>query len=122
MLTAQQQKFIDAYVLTLNGTQSAIEAGYATSSAHVSATRLLKLDKIQSAISVLTAKAKNKHIATVAEVQEFWTATFNDSKQTMANRLIASDKLARAHGLFLDRMEVTEKVIEVALPEIPDES
>lgn len=50
-LTAQQQLFVDEYIIDLNGTQAAIRAGYAESSARVTASRLLTIDNIQDAIA-----------------------------------------------------------------------
>lgn len=50
-LSPQQIAFIDAYFrLKFNGTQSAIEAGYAESSAAVQASRLLRNDKVRAEI------------------------------------------------------------------------
>lgn len=50
-LTAQQQLFVDEYIIDLNGTQAAIRAGYAESSARATASRLLTIDNIQDAIA-----------------------------------------------------------------------
>lgn len=50
-LTAQQQLFVEEYIIDLNGTQAAIRAGYAESSARATASRLLTIDNIQNAIA-----------------------------------------------------------------------
>jgi hypothetical protein len=57
-LTPQQWAFCEAYVANGgNGTQAAITAGYGASSAHVRASKLLRLDKIQSSVeSAVTAR------------------------------------------------------------------
>ena len=49
-LTDKQQKFIQEYVIDLNGTQAAIRAGYSLKSAKVQAYKNLRLPYIRSAI------------------------------------------------------------------------
>jgi phage terminase small subunit len=49
-LTKQQELFVIQYMVDFNATQAAISANYAKGSAHVSANRLLKMDKVQAAI------------------------------------------------------------------------
>ena len=50
--TARQQRFVDEYIIDLNGTQAAIRAGYAKGSASVQGTRLLRNDSVQYAIAL----------------------------------------------------------------------
>lgn len=52
-LTPQQRAFVEHYANTGHGTNSAIAAGYAETSAHVAASRLLKRDKIRAALKEL---------------------------------------------------------------------
>jgi phage terminase small subunit len=54
-LTRRQQKFIDEYLVDLNGTQAAIRAGYAETSAGAEASRLLKNVNIALAIDIAMA-------------------------------------------------------------------
>jgi phage terminase small subunit len=54
--TPKQLRFIDEYLVDLNGKQAAIRAGYAPGSAEVSASKLLRLAKVQQAIGALRAK------------------------------------------------------------------
>jgi phage terminase small subunit len=53
-----------------NGTQAAIDAGYAKKSAHSQASDLLKDPKVQEAIEAIKTKAANKAVITVARVVE----------------------------------------------------
>lgn len=54
----QQATFAELYVAyNFNGTKAAIDAGYATSGAHVQATRLLKNAKVKAYIDHLSAEA-----------------------------------------------------------------
>lgn len=50
-LTARQERFVDEYLVDLNGTQAAIRAGYSVKAAHVTGSRLLTNDKVAAAIS-----------------------------------------------------------------------
>lgn len=47
-LSTKQQRFADEYLKSLNITQSAINAGYSKTSAHVAGSRLLKNDKVKN--------------------------------------------------------------------------
>lgn len=49
-LTDQQQRFVEEYLIDLNGAGAARRAGYAESSAHVAAHRLLINDKVREAV------------------------------------------------------------------------
>ena len=49
-LTAQQSRFVDEYLIDLNGTQAAIRAGYSAKTANVKAAQLLAKVNIQEAI------------------------------------------------------------------------
>jgi phage terminase small subunit len=49
-LTDQQRRFVDEYLLDLNGAAAARRAGYAEGSAHVAAHRLLINDKVRETI------------------------------------------------------------------------
>ena len=43
---------------------------------------------------------REKQIATVADIQEFWTNVMNNRAYEMKDRLKASELLAKANGLF----------------------
>jgi phage terminase small subunit len=50
-LTPRQRRFVEEYVVDLNGTQAAIRAGYSRSGASVEGSRLLANPKIQAAVA-----------------------------------------------------------------------
>lgn len=54
--TTKQLAFITEYLVDLNGKQAAIRAGYAPGSAEVTASKLLRLAKVQQAIGAARAK------------------------------------------------------------------
>ena len=49
----QHERFAREYVKDFNGTQSALKAGYAKSSAHVQASRLIRIDNVKQRIEEL---------------------------------------------------------------------
>ena len=67
-LTPKQERFANEYMKTLNVTQSAINAGYSSNSAHVTGSRLLRNEKVKDYIqskkdkiiddTILTAKKR----------------------------------------------------------------
>ena len=50
-LSAKQSRFVEEYLIDLNGTQAAIRAGYSPKTAEVTASRLLRNVKVQVAIA-----------------------------------------------------------------------
>ncbi len=50
-LTPKQERFVEEYLVDLNGTQAAIRAGYSVNAAHVTGSRLLTNAKVAAAIS-----------------------------------------------------------------------
>lgn len=50
-LNAQQNRFVQEYIIDLNGTKAATRAGYAAKSAGVTASQLLKIPKIKAAVT-----------------------------------------------------------------------
>ncbi|MBO0378011.1 terminase small subunit [Staphylococcus warneri] len=49
-LTPKQERFVNEYLKTLNVTQSTINAGYSSNSAHVTGSRLLRNEKVKDYI------------------------------------------------------------------------
>lgn len=60
LITEQQQKFVDEYIIDLNGAQAAIRAGYSAKSARSTACRLLTNDYIQDAIAEARILQQNR--------------------------------------------------------------
>jgi len=67
-LNAQQRLFVREYLIDFNGTRAAIAAGYSAKSAPVTASKLLKLPKIQKAIREVQSKIEEKAEVTAAQV------------------------------------------------------
>lgn len=56
-LSLKRQAFVREYLVSRNGTQAAIAAGFARGSAHVTASRLLKDDKVRAALDAVVIPA-----------------------------------------------------------------
>ncbi len=59
-LTDQQQKFVEQYLIDLNGKQAAIRAGYKATTADRQASRMLSLGKVQAAVQAGKARQLEK--------------------------------------------------------------
>jgi phage terminase small subunit len=81
-LTHKQQRFVDEYIIDLNGTQAAIRAGYATGSAFVAASRLLSNDKVAAAITKRKKeREKRTEITQDRVLQELYRLAFVDIRK-----------------------------------------
>jgi phage terminase small subunit len=71
-LTPLQARFVELYLADpeRNGTKAAIAAGCPAKSAHVSASRMLRLDKVQKALTEAQAKAAERAELSAARVLE----------------------------------------------------
>ena len=101
-MTDLQKKWFDAYLTNRDGTLSAQIAGYAggrTTLAHVGS---MNKEKMQHMIDVMDTHAKEvvKAVNDLTGIYRFWGETLVDQKQSMTNRLKASELLARALGAF----------------------
>ena len=59
-LTAQRQRFVEEYLVDLNGTEAAIRAGYSPRSAKAQASQLLALPEVQVAVSAAKASRSDR--------------------------------------------------------------
>lgn len=59
-LSAKRLRFVEEYLIDLNGTQAAIRAGYSPATAKVTASRLLSNDNVAEAIANLRGKLSRK--------------------------------------------------------------
>ena len=68
MLTPRQRRFVDEYLIDLNGTQAAIRAGYSAKTAGRIAGQILKKLEIQQAISAAQVGRQKRTELTADEV------------------------------------------------------
>lgn len=82
-LTPRQIRFVNEYIKTLNITQSAIKAGYAPNSAHVTGSRLLRNKKVNEYIKSQQEKVMDDSILTAKELLHLLTnAAVGDETET----------------------------------------
>ena len=110
VLNENHIKFCEGYAKTLNQTESYKKA-YPNckkdSTAMSNSSRLLSDAKIQEYVRSLSNKIQNDRIATISEIQEFWTTTFRNIEEKTQDRLKASELLGKSKGMFLDKIEHT---------------
>lgn len=131
-LTVKQKAFVIEFIKNQgNATQAAIKAGYSKNSAAVIGIENLRKPNIQEELQKRTAEKKEKAVAQADEILELLTMFARGNaeeeqiviegigqhyskarimKKKTANRdqLNALDKLARIHGLYNDRVEITQ--------------
>lgn len=83
-----------------NGSASAIKAGYAPNVSRQTAYKLLHRDDIKGYICELRKQLTGDRIATIEEVQAFWTDILRNDEEPMKNRIRVSELLAKAVGVF----------------------
>lgn len=69
-LTPKQERFVEEYLVDLNGTQAAIRAGYSPKTANEQASVMLAKPNIQEAVQAQRAKVSERTMRTVADVME----------------------------------------------------
>lgn len=105
-LTPKQRKFVESYILTFNGTQSAIKAGYAESGARTQASRLLTNDNVKSAINKGIEEIVKQTDDKRAYLINFWKEVIEDPKISINQRLRASDMLAKHLAMYNNILEI----------------
>ena len=89
-----------------NAEKSAVKAGYSEKYARGNAYKLVARKDVQEYIAYLrylqdtNPASPELHIATINEIQSFWTKVMEDTRWEMKDRLRASESLAKAKGLF----------------------
>lgn len=100
-VTDRQKKFAEAFAACSNAAQAAREAGYSTRTARAQGARLLTNVDVADYIRQLKDEAAAGRIATMTQVRAFWSDVLSNPEEKTADRLKASELLARASGLFL---------------------
>lgn len=87
-LTPKQQKFVDEYLVDLNGTQAAIRAKYSPDTARQMAAENLSKPYIQLAIAeARKAQQERTHIDADAVLRLAWDITFSDERELVEIRV-----------------------------------
>jgi hypothetical protein len=111
-LTPKQQRFVACYIANGgNGTQAAIEAGYAPRSAAVTASEMLKMEKVRKKLEA----EKTEQLDRLALDGDWIIHKLMEAvKQTTAkdaNHIRALELLGKVEGIFApDKKEITANV------------
>lgn len=109
-LTLKQERWIDEYIKCNDYTTASRNAGYTGSNNTLRAigyqNSLKFKDLINDRRTELSNKITKKSIASLEDIFEFWTETFNNEENKQADRLKASELLAKAKGGFVEKVEV----------------
>lgn len=84
-LNAKQMRFVDEYLIDLNGTQAAIRTGYAAGSADVTAARLLADDRVKALVQErMAAREQRTEITQDLVLKRWWEIASADAAELTA--------------------------------------
>ena len=108
MLTPKQARFVEEYLVDLNGKQAAIRAGYSPKTAEVQGSRLLKNAQVQVALSAaIQARSRRTEVTADRVVAEFAKLAFADMRDYWPKKGEAID----LHRLDQDQTAAVEEII-----------
>ncbi|UDL87756.1 terminase small subunit [Mesorhizobium sp. PAMC28654] len=109
-LTAKQQRFVDEYLIDLNGTQAAIRTGYSAKTAAEQASRLLANVRIAKAVAARQAAiAGTLGVTQERIVAELAKIAFADIRKAVSwgrSPIDATSENARSNGLGIYPVEL----------------
>lgn len=100
-MNERQKRFAEFYAASGNAAEAARLAGYSERTARSQGQRLLTDVDILRYIQELQDKAAAGRIASMVQIRAFWSDTIRDSEARLADRLKASELLAKAAGAFV---------------------
>ena len=100
-MNERQKRFAEFYAASRNAAQAARKAGYSSKTARQQGERLLTDVDIAQYVRELQDKAAAGRIATMTQTKAFWSDVMNNPTERTADRLKASELLAKAAGEFL---------------------
>lgn len=142
-MTERQKIFADHYIISLNATESYKKA-YPNikniKTAEVNGSKLLRNTKVKAYIDEQLERLKSERVADQQEVLEFLTSVMRgevtepllvldgegyqrvvEAKPSVATRRASAVDLGKRYGLFVDRQEITQRVVEIELGSWEDE-
>lgn len=104
-MNARKERFCLEYAASGNATQAAVAAGYSPKTARSQGQRLLTNVDIKTRIEEIQQETRREKIADIDAIRTFWTEVLKDPRAKTADRLKASELLARSQGAFLRAFE-----------------
>lgn len=72
-ITPRQRRFVEEYLVDMNGRQAAIRAGYTATTAHVQAAKMLKKDNITAAVTAgIALRSHRTEVEAEAVLRRLW--------------------------------------------------
>lgn len=101
-MNERQRRFCEYYCGECQGnaSEAAKRAGYKAKYAATNAGKLLKNTKVKAYIAEINAEITKSNIATIEDIQAFWSEILNNPAVQMRDRLKASELLAKSKGMF----------------------
>ena len=114
ILSDKEKKFVNNIISGLTKKRAALEAGYAESSAHVQATRLLKKDKILRAVSRGRAVHAQQSIHTLDKEVEKLDVLYEAAvaKKQLGAAVQAARLKAQLLGYLVEKKEVKHSALD----------
>lgn len=121
-LTPKQQRFVEEYLIDLNGTQAAIRAGYSPKSADVHCTRMLGNASVRHAVdTAMAARSARTGVTQDRVIRELARVAFVDPTKVvdfgtgMIKPDLTEDDRAVLSGVKIkDGLEFTEREVKFA--------
>jgi phage terminase small subunit len=110
MLNLKQQRFVKEYIVSLNATQSAINAGYSKHTAQQVGSRLLLNVLIKDEISKQMKLIDDEKIMTASETLQRITEIARSPNAKETDKLKALELMSKRHGLLIDKSEETKAI------------
>jgi len=109
-LTPKQERWINEYLKCNDYTTASRNAGYTGNNNNLRAIGYQNSLKFKDLLNEKRVELSNEitksTVASLEDIFEFWTKTFNDEDVKQADRLKASELLAKAKGGFIEKREV----------------
>ena len=105
VLTPKQERFAQEYLVDLNGKQAAIRAGYSPRSAEVTASRLLRHDKVGASLRRLQAQTQERLEITRDTVLEGLYREATDEGSNGTARVQAWAHIGKILGVYVEKTE-----------------
>ena len=119
-LTSRQKRFCEIYAGNGNASESARLAGYSIKASQQAGSEVLSNPVVVEYLAELTSTIASEHIATAVARQKWWTSIMYDDMQKMSDRLKASEILGRAHGDFIQKIEVVNDLAMLSDEELDE--
>jgi phage terminase small subunit len=106
-LTPLQKRFVKEYPIDFNGTDAYLRASKTTNrkSASVQASKFMKWPKIKEAIEAYVQEQLGPHEQELLGNVKFWRGIRDNPEARAADRLKASEMLAKYQQMFVERRE-----------------